>query len=68
MDQEYRMVDEMQATGFFEQIYLRADRYGAISIVDAESEDAVRERLAALPFSANGCVEIEEVIPVSPRW
>jgi muconolactone delta-isomerase len=68
IQQEYKMVDSLHATGFFEQIYVRGDHYGAIAIVESESEDEVRRRLATLPFSVNGCVQIEQVIAVSPRW
>jgi muconolactone delta-isomerase len=67
-EEEYRLVDELHASGFFEQIYLRRDRHGAISIIEAESEEMVRERLAKLPFAVHGCVEIEQVLAVTERW
>ncbi|HEX4864833.1 MAG TPA: muconolactone Delta-isomerase family protein [Acidimicrobiales bacterium] len=68
VQEEYQMVDELHASGFFHQIYVRSDQYGAISLVQAESEEVLREKVASLPFSANGCVEIEQVIAVTPRW
>ena len=68
VDEEYRLVDGLHASGFFEQIYVRHDREGAISIIEAESEEIVRQRLAELPFSSHGCVRIEHVLPVSERW
>jgi muconolactone delta-isomerase len=66
--EEYLLVDELHATGFFEQIYLRGDHYGAVAIVSADSEEAVRRQLGSLPFATNGCVEIEHVIEVTARW
>lgn len=66
--QEYQLVDELHAIGFFQQIYVRSDQYGAISLVEAESEEVLRDTVDSLPFSANGCVEIEHVIAVTPRW
>jgi hypothetical protein len=68
VNDEYRLVDELHESGFLKQIYVRKDLGGAISIVEADSEEVVRQRLAELPFSIHGCVKIEQVLAVSERW
>ncbi len=68
MEEQYKLVEELYHAGFFEQIYRRADGYGAVSIIEAESEGEIRERLGKLPFDVHGAIELEHIIEVSPRW
>jgi hypothetical protein len=68
MEEQYKRVEELYQAGFFEQIYRRADGIGAISIVEAESEGEIRERLGELPFDVHGAIELEQIIEVRPRW
>jgi muconolactone delta-isomerase len=68
MEEQYKLVEELYQAGFFEQIYRRADGIGAVSIVEAESEAEIHERLDGLPFHVHGAIELEQIIKVRPRW
>lgn len=58
-EENYRIIDAMLQEGFFEHIWVRDDGYGSVAVIEAPSEENVRERLSATPFFAHGCVEIE---------
>jgi len=65
---EKERIEELGRGGFFDQIYLRADGQGAVSVVEAESEEAVRQVLSELPLFVAGCIAIDDVLEVLPRW
>ena len=50
---------------FIRQIWHRADTHGACLLVEAESEEQVRETLNTLPYFRAGMLEIL-VIPLKP--
>ena len=52
--------------GFIRQIWNRGDQGGACLLVEAESEEEVRTRLASLPLVAAGMLEVVCVIPLEP--
>jgi muconolactone delta-isomerase len=55
----------LYADGFFRQIWHRRDVAGACILVEAASEDEVRQKLQTLPLVAAGMLEIT-VIPLKP--
>ena len=50
---------------FIRQIWHRADTHGACLLVEADSEEQVRETLSTLPYFRAGMLEIL-VIPLKP--
>jgi len=65
---EYPLIEQLRNDGFFRDIFVRADGQGAISVVDAPSEQEVRDTLAKLPFVRAGVVRIASVVEVKSRW
>jgi muconolactone delta-isomerase len=65
---EYPLIEQLHSHGFFREIFVRADGKGAISIVDATSEEEVRDTLGTLPFVRAGVVRIASVVEVESRW
>ena len=55
----------LYAEGFFRQIWHRRDVAGACILVEAASEDEVRQKLQTLPLVAAGMLEVT-VIPLKP--
>jgi muconolactone delta-isomerase len=47
---EYPLIEQLRSDGFFRDIFVRADWTGAVSVVDAPSEEEVRTTLGGLPF------------------
>ena len=68
VDHEYPLVERLHGSGFFDQIYVRTDGYGAIAVIEADSAEAVRDQLSSMPFFVHGAVEIEHLLEVHPRW
>jgi muconolactone delta-isomerase len=66
--EEYPLIEQLRSDGFFRDIFVREDGLGAISVVDAPSEQEVRDTLATLPFVKAGVVRIASVVEVSSRW
>jgi muconolactone delta-isomerase len=64
-EDEFERGRALYAQGFIRQIWHRADTAGACLLVEAESEDQVRETLCTLPFFQAGMLEIL-VIPLKP--
>jgi muconolactone delta-isomerase len=54
------------ADGFIRQIWHRADIGGACLLVEADSEQTVRAKLATLPLVAAGMLEMISVVPLKP--
>jgi muconolactone delta-isomerase len=55
----------LYAAGFIRQIWHRRDVAGACILVEAASEDEVRQKLQTLPLVAAGMLEVT-VIPLKP--
>ena len=66
--EEYPVIEQLRNDGFFRDIFVREDGTGAISVVDAPSEDEVRRTLGGLPFVQAGVVRIASVVGVKSRW
>jgi hypothetical protein len=64
--QETSVIARLQAEGFIEQGFQRADLGGGFTLVEAASDVEALARLHELPFVANGVLSIE-VYPVNPR-
>jgi hypothetical protein len=66
--EEYPLIEQLRRDGFFRDIFVREDAQGAISVVEAPSEQEVRATLARLPFVKAGVVRIAGVVAVTSRW
>lgn len=52
--------------GFIRQIWHRGDMKGACILVEADSEEAVREKLWTLPLVAARMLEVTAIVPLKP--
>lgn len=66
-EQQEAELDHMRADGFLLQIFRRNDGLGAISFIEAVSEEAALRRLNSMPFVTNRAITLE-VFPVTPRF
>ena len=57
---------KLYAEGFIRQIWMRGDVPGAFMMIEADSENEVREQLATLPLYKAGMLEIDRVVPLKP--
>ena len=64
-EQEVAQARVLYGEGFLRQLWTRGDVAGACLIVEAESEDHVREKLNTLPLYAAGMLEYS-IIPLKP--
>ena len=55
----------LYAEGFFRHLWHRKDVAGACILIEAESEDRVRERLDTLPLFQAGMLDVS-IIPLKP--
>ncbi len=62
---EFERGRALYSQSFIRQIWHRADTPGACLLIEADSEQEVRETLSTLPFSQAGLLEIV-VIPLRP--
>jgi hypothetical protein len=64
---EMRRMGELQAAGVVEQMYLKADRSGAVVLLETENADVAQRQLATLPLVERGVTSFEviELVPVS---
>lgn len=64
---EIARVKEFYADEFLRTIWHRGgDTPGGVLLVEAETEDAVRDKLATLPLVDAGIVEVSAIIPLKP--
>jgi muconolactone delta-isomerase len=56
---EMRRVAELQEAGVIQQLYLKADRSGAVLLLEAESADEAQQQLATLPLVQRGVTSFE---------
>jgi hypothetical protein len=61
IDEEEETIERLREQGFIQQIYVRDDGGGAVSVVEAASIDQCLETLHELPFVSNGCITVEAV-------
>jgi Muconolactone delta-isomerase len=64
---EARRTEELRAAGVLEQLYLKADRSGAVLILEAETAEDAERDLATLPLVARGVVSVEMTALVRPE-
>jgi hypothetical protein len=64
---EMRRVEELQAAGVIEQFYLKADRSGAVLMLETESAGEAERQLATLPLVERGVTSfaVTELVPAS---
>jgi muconolactone delta-isomerase len=56
---EARRTEELRAAGVLEQLYLKADRSGAVLILDAQDAEEAERQLGTLPLVERGVVSVE---------
>jgi hypothetical protein len=64
---EMRRIAELQAVGVIEQLYLKADRSGAVIMLETESAEEAERQLATLPLVQRGVTsfDVTELVPAS---
>jgi hypothetical protein len=64
---EMRRVEELHAAGVIEQFYLKADRSGAVLVLETESAGDAERQLATLPLVQRGVTSfaVTELVPAS---
>ncbi|MDR3449240.1 MAG: muconolactone Delta-isomerase family protein [Alphaproteobacteria bacterium] len=66
LEPEAERVRELYAEGFGRQIWMRGDVPGSCWIIEADSEEDVREKLHTLPMHEKGMLELLAVVPLKP--
>jgi len=64
IDDEEAAINRLRRQGFIEQIYIREDGSGAVTVVQANSLAECHRKLQELPFVKYKCILVEAV-PVS---
>jgi uncharacterized protein YciI len=59
IEDEKRVVEQLKADGVMKAAYRRAAGPGTVVILEAESMDAIRERMSTLPFVVEGLMTLE---------
>lgn len=64
---EMRRITELQAAGVIEELYLKADRSGAVIMLESDSGDEAKRHLATLPLVQHGVTsfEVTELVPAT---
>ena len=57
--EETEAVERLRNAGVIEQIFVRTDGTSSLSILEAESEAAVRAHVESLPFYEHGAMTVE---------
>jgi muconolactone delta-isomerase len=65
VEDEVAQARVLYAEGFFRQLWHRGDVSGACLLVEADSEEQVRERLNMLPMYRAGMIEFS-IVPLKP--
>jgi hypothetical protein len=62
---EMQRIAELQAAGVIEQLNLKADRSGAVVMLETESAEEAERQLATLPLVQSGLTsfEVTELVP-----
>lgn len=62
---EMRRIAELQGAGVIEQLYLKADRSGAVIMLETENGEEAERQLATLPLVQRGVTsfEVTELVP-----
>jgi muconolactone delta-isomerase len=66
VEDELRRVAELQRSGVIEEIWLKADRSGAVVVLDCDDADDARRQLSTLPLVENGVTsfDVTELVPI----
>jgi|tagenome__1003787_1003787.scaffolds.fasta_scaffold17098400_1 muconolactone delta-isomerase len=56
---EMRRIAELQEAGVLQQLYLKADRSGAVALLEVQSTDEAERLLATLPLVERGVTSFE---------
>jgi hypothetical protein len=64
---ETRRLAELQAVGVIGQLYLKADRSGAVIMLETESAEEAERQLTTLPLVQRGVAsfDVTELVPAS---
>jgi len=66
LEAEAQRARELYANGTNRMMWSRQDAPGAVILIEAESEDAVRAQLETLPLRQQKMLTIDAVIPLLP--
>ncbi len=66
LEPEAQAARAMYRDGFIRQIWHRGDEPGAVLLVEADSADAVKAKLADLPMYRAGMLEAVTIVPLKP--
>jgi hypothetical protein len=64
---EMRRIAELQEAGVIEQLYLKADRSGAVIMLETESTEEAERQLATLPLVERGVTRFEVTQLMPPQ-
>lgn len=69
LEDELRRVAELRRSGVIEEIWLKADRSGAVVLLESEDRGEAERQLAGLPLVERGVTsfELTELAPVPDR-
>jgi muconolactone delta-isomerase len=65
---EFDAVRGLYMAGILRQIWVRADRSGAIILAEAASAEAAAKTFATLPLVREGIMQVPEVTPLEPYF
>lgn len=65
---EFEAVRGLYMSGLLRQIWLRADRGGAIILAETDTTEAVAEAFATLPMVREGVLKTPEVVKLAPYF
>ncbi|MDE1901569.1 MAG: hypothetical protein KGI37_07995 [Alphaproteobacteria bacterium] len=66
LDAEAEQVRALYAQGFIRQVWSRGDVAGACHLIEAGSEQEVRDTLHHLPLHQAGMLELVALVPLKP--
>ncbi len=66
IEPEAQAARRMYQEGFIRQIWHRGDEPGAVLLVEGESTEAVKAKLASLPMYQAGMLEAVFIVPLKP--
>ena len=66
LDDELRRITELRDAGVLDELWLKADRSGAVMVLEAHDADDAQRQLATLPLVARGIttVHITELVSI----
>lgn len=66
LEEDVARVWELYGEGFIREIYQRGDNPFTVLILEADSLEVAKTKLATIPFAKMGITEFKTVIPLQP--